>query len=231
MRNVAVLLAAGSGKRTQSALPKQFVKIAGKPMIFYTLEAFQNHPDIDEILLVLSADLIDKVSDFVDLSQFPKCKDVIVGGKERYESSLAAVNYYAGQNLNLLLHDVARPLLSQAIISRITKALQNNQAVCTAIPAVDTIAEYNTSVPTLRYPNRAHCYAVQTPQAFHISLIERAFQMFLQNPIHAVTDDCSVVHYYLPEQPICFVEGERKNMKVTLPEDFTVVETLLKLNK
>lgn len=230
MRNVAVLLAAGSGKRTQSALPKQFVKIAGKPMIFYSLEAFHNHPEIDEILLVLSADTIDKISDYIDLSQFSKCKDLIVGGKERYESSLAAVTHYAGQNVNLLLHDVARPLLSQAIISRVIKALQHSHAVCTAIPTVDTIAEYDSSMPTLRYPNRSNCYAVQTPQAFHISLIERAFQLFLQTPNHAVTDDCSVIHYYLPEQPICFVEGERKNMKVTLPEDFAVIETLLKLD-
>lgn len=226
MKNIAIILAAGSGTRTHNDLPKQFIAVKGKPLLEYSLEAFQTHSEIDEILLVLSAQFVDRVSEFIDISRFPKVKGVIAGGKERYESSLAAVHFYAGQEVNLLLHDAARPLLSQAVISRVVGALHSHEAVCVAIPVVDTIAEIDANTQSVRYPDRKCCWAVQTPQAFSLPLIDKAFRLFLEAPNSSITDDCSVVRQYIPEQPIFFVEGERKNMKVTHPEDFAIVEML-----
>lgn len=230
MKNVAVLLAGGVGKRSQSAVPKQFVKINNQPLITYSLQAFQQHAEIDEILIVLPQEYVPIYTQYIDLKLYSKVVAVIAGGIERYESSWAAIRYYESQQVNMILHDVARPLVSQAVISRVVAALHKHQAVCTVLPVVDTIVELENSYSVKRYPLRKDCFMVQTPQAFSINLLQSAYKQLFQSYDINVTDDCSVVHRFFPNEIISFVEGEKQNFKVTFPEDFSLVEYFLHLS-
>lgn len=230
MKNVAVLLAGGVGNRSQSAVPKQFVKINNKPLITYSLQAFQQHTEIDEILIVLPHEYVSIYTQYFDLNSYSKVVAVIAGGKERYESSWAAICYYKSQQVNLILHDVARPLVSQTVISKVIAALRNYQAVCTILPVVDTIVELENNTSIRHYPSRKDCFMVQTPQAFSINLLQSAYKQLFQTSDINVTDDCSVVHRFFPNEIISFVEGEKQNFKVTFPEDFALVEYFLHLS-
>lgn len=225
MKKIVVILAAGLGKRVGEDLPKQWILIHGKPIIEYTIAVFHANPQIDEISVVLSPDFVGKLGDYIDLEQYPKIKAQIEGGKERYESTLAALNYYKDvSEAHILFHDAARPLITTEVVSRVLSALQDYKAVLTAIPSADTIVEVDSNKEVAHYPNRSEVYRAQTPQGFHLSLIREAFRLALLDSQKKVTDDCSLVHYYLPQIPIKVVEGASENFKITYPEDIVFFE-------
>ncbi len=225
MKKIVVILAAGSGKRVGEGLPKQWISVHGKPIVEYTITAFHAHPQIDEIAIVLSSDYVGKLGDYIDLEQYPKIKAQIEGGKERYESTLAALNYYKDEaEAHILFHDAARPLISTEVISRVLSALQDYQAVLTAIPSADTVVEVNLNQEVAHYPERSIIFRAQTPQGFHISVIREAFRLALLDSQKQITDDCSLVHYYLPHIPVKVVEGASENFKITYPEDIVFFE-------
>lgn len=229
MKNIAVILAGGTGQRLGDSVPKQFLKVAGKKIIEHTLDVFQNHPQIDEIVVVSNPNFLSDVENIVIKNSYTKLKRILQGGKERYHSSLAAINAYDGdKELNLIFHDAVRPLVNDRIISDCIQALEKYNAVDVAIKTTDTIIQVNEKYIT-GIPTRENLRNGQTPQAFKLSTIKKAYTLALQDPDFKTTDDCGVVYKYLPDEPVYVVKGEQFNMKLTYKEDLFLLDKLFQL--
>lgn len=227
MKNIAVILAGGKGSRFGAQLPKQFIKINNKTVLEYSITAFQKNLGIDEIIVVSNPDYITETEKIAKQTYFTKVKAVLPGGKERYHSSLAAINYQK-EEANLILHDAVRPLISDTVISKVTEALRNHKAVNVAVPTSDTILKADkTSGFIAEIPDRTVLFQSQTPQAFRLSVIKKAYRIGLKQANFKTTDDSGVVRNYLPEIDIFIVQGEHYNIKLTYPEDRFFVEFML----
>ncbi len=228
--NIAVLLAGGSGKRMGGPEPKQFIQVADKTILEHSIRAFSFNEGIDEIVIVSHADFLDRVQSIA--MDYPKVKHIVPGGKERYDSSLAAIELYKNRpNDNLLIHDAVRCLVSQRVITDCVNALKKFQAVDVAIACTDTICEINEAGHIARIPARSTLRNVQTPQGFRVGTIAKAYELGLKDPQFVTTDDAGVVHRYLPEVPIFVIDGESTNIKITFPEDLILAEKLLTKKK
>ena len=225
-RNVAVVLAGGKGSRMGGDTPKQFFIVKGRTLLEYSVGAFDSNPLIDEIVIVSHKDYIKRVQELVRLGGFRKVAHILEGGKERYDSSLAAIRQYDGEDVNLIFHDAARPLVSQRIIDDVVEALKHDRACGVAMPSVDTILVcengYLQSVP-----DRNTMYRAQTPQGFDIKAIQQAYAIGLQDPAFTATDDCGILLKYCPEIPISIIRGDDANLKVTYHDDLHLLETYL----
>ena len=227
--NIAVVLAGGSGLRLGNDQPKQFLKVAGKKVIEHTIEAIESAENIDEICIVSRIDYIHEVENLVINNGYKKVKKILAGGKERYDSSLAAINAYTNNDDNLLFHDAVRPLITERIIDDCIKALQQYNAVDVAVKTTDTIIQVNTNQCINNIPNRNELYNGQTPQGFKRGTIAKAYELALQDPNFITTDDCGTVRRYLPDEPIYVVNGENFNMKLTYVEDLFLLDKLFQL--
>lgn len=231
--NIAVILSAGTGSRFGSDVPKQFINLAGKNIIEYTIAAFEQNSNIDEVCIV--ADLIyhEKLLAISKENGFKKVKRIIQGGLERKDSSYNAIKEYENlKNINLLFHDAVRPFVSQRIINETIKSLEKYNAIDVAIPTADTIIEIDSDTKTIsNIPQRSKLQRGQTPQAFKLETIQKAHELANKDKNEPMfTDDCGLVKQYLPEEKIFVVEGEEKNIKITYPEDLLFAEKLIQLN-
>ncbi|MBO7457982.1 MAG: bifunctional cytidylyltransferase/SDR family oxidoreductase [Paludibacteraceae bacterium] len=227
--NIAVILAGGSGSRLGNDVPKQFMKVAGKQVIEHTIDVFENCRQIDEICIVSKPDYVVNVEELVVKNQYKKVKKILNGGKERYDSSLAAINAYTDDDTNLLFHDAVRPLLSERVIIDCIAALEKYNAVDVAVKTTDTIISVDANECIDFIPNRAHLRNGQTPQCFKRGTIKRAYELALADPNFVTTDDCGTVRRYMPEEPVFVVEGENANMKLTYLEDLFLLDKLFQL--
>jgi ribitol-5-phosphate 2-dehydrogenase (NADP+) / D-ribitol-5-phosphate cytidylyltransferase len=229
LRTVGVVLAGGVGARVGLAIPKQLLKIAGKPIIEHTLDAFEAAAEIDEILVLMAPGYVDDISEIVSARGFKKVTAVLEGGVTRNDSTKVALDALGTEECNVLFHDAVRPLVSQRIIRECVNALRGFEAVDVVIPSADTIVVVDGDVIT-GVPERSSLRRGQTPQGFRLSTIRRAYELAWQDPNFAATDDCSVVLKYLPEVPIHLVEGSEHNMKVTAPLDLFLADKLFQLS-
>ncbi|MBQ9340571.1 MAG: bifunctional cytidylyltransferase/SDR family oxidoreductase [Paludibacteraceae bacterium] len=227
--NIAVILAGGSGTRLGNDIPKQFMKVAGKQVIEHTVDVFERSRLIDEICIVSRPDFISEVEELVVKNNYLKVRKILAGGKERYDSSLAAINAYTDDNDNLLFHDAVRPLVSERIISDCVEALNTYNAVDVASRTTDTIISVDKDECIDFIPNRAALRNGQTPQCFKRGTIRRAYELALADPDFTTTDDCGTVRRYLPEEKIYVVAGENSNMKLTYVEDLFLLDKLFQL--
>lgn len=232
--NVGVILAAGRGERSGFEQPKQMMKLAGRPLVEHTIAVFQNSKAIDEILIVTNKDCIGRIEEMVASHRFNKVKGVILGGAERYHSSLAAISAYESANLTrpvrLIFHDAVRPLLSERIIQDVTSALDHYNAVDVVVPTTDTIISADPVTNTIDFiPDRSKLRNGQTPQGFALDTIRKAYEIALEDPGFRTTDDCGVVLKYLPDEKIYLVSGENNNVKLTYREDLHILDKLLQL--
>lgn len=227
MRNIAIILAGGSGTRLGGDKPKQFIRVAGKQIIEYSIEAFEHCARIDEICIVCREDYIVYMDELVQKNGYIKVKQILSGGKERYDSSIAAINAYPDNDTNLLFHDAVRPMVSERIINDCIDALAQYNAVDVAVKTTDTIIAVNADGCITDIPDRACLRNVQTPQGFKRGTICKAYELALADPNFVTTDDCGVVRKYLPQEPIYVVEGENTNIKLTYREDLLLLEILL----
>ncbi len=225
--NIAVILAGGSGTRLGGPLPKQFMTAAGKTILEHTIEAFEHHARIDEIAVVIRNDYIEEAKAIVERNGYKKVRKILAGGKERYDSSLAAIRAYTHDDDLLLLHDAVRPLVSSRIIDDCLTALDTFRAVAVAVKTTDTIYQVDNNGCICAIPPRSTLRNAQTPQAFRRGTISEAYAIALQDPDFVTTDDIGVVSRYLPHEPIYVVEGEASNIKVTYKEDLPLLERLL----
>jgi 2-C-methyl-D-erythritol 4-phosphate cytidylyltransferase len=219
MKNIAVILAGGTGNRLDKNHPKQFLKVAGKTVIEHTVNIFEKTKSIDEVVIVSNATYLQEVENIVLKNAWKKIKKILMGGAERQDSSLAAIREFEGQdNINLIFHDAVRPLVSSRIINDVVAALNKYNAVDVAIPAVDTIIEVDNDI-IVNIPDRSRLYRSQTPQGFKLHVIQKAYELALQDKSFKATDDCGIVRKYLPDELIFVVAGEESNIKLTYKED------------
>lgn len=228
-KNIAVILAGGSGIRMGNPIPKQFLKVAGKKIIEHTLSVFENNALIDEICVVSKSGFVSEVENLIVLGQYKKVKKVLVGGEQRYQSSLAAIRAYNNDDDNLIFHDAVRPLVNDRIIEDCVKALETYNAVDVAIKTTDTIVRSNDKNCIVDIPNRMELRNGQTPQCFKLGTIKKAYEFALEDANFSTTDDCGVVRKYLPKEPIFIVSGEIFNMKLTYLEDLFLLDKLFQL--
>lgn len=220
-KNVAVVLAGGVGKRFGAPEPKQFLMLGDKTVLEHAIAAFDRNEHISEVAVVVHPDYVDRVKDMVNKGDFHKVAHILCGGAERTDSTQSALHAYANAAVNLLLHDAARPLVSDAVITRVCEALQQHCAVAVAQPVTDTIVSADADLLKATLV-RSTLRSMQTPQAFCRETLAQAFSMAMADPQFQATDDCGVVAKYLPHIPIHLVEGEEKNRKLTSPEDLPI---------
>ncbi len=215
MKTTAIIVAAGTGSRFKSDTPKQFLDLAGKPVIVRTLERFQNAEAIDSIVLVLPATRIN-VADFA----FTKLGKIVAGGDTRAESVLNGLNATADADI-VAVHDGARPLVSTDEIDRTVARAKEMGAACLVAAVTDTIKSIrgNEISGTL---DRNKLRRALTPQAFKIEVLRRAFEMGEID--EDVTDECFLVEKL--GHPIAFVEGSARNIKITNPDDLRLAEII-----
>ena len=248
MYNIAVILAGGIGARVGGNTPKQLLPLQdGKSVLEHAVDAFEQSPHIDEVCIVMHPDYIAYAEQMLLANAWQKVRHIIPGGKERWESSVQAIRamgyrlWAIGEEnncqlpiancpntINLLLHDAARPFVSQEIIARVCEALKEHEAVTVAIPSTDTVYEM-VDGKVARIPQRSTIMRAQTPQAFRLELIAEAYAKALGvESLSAeacaeahlpATDDCGIVHEHMPQVPIYIVEGEEQNKKITFKED------------
>lgn len=233
-RTVAVILAAGRGERTGLEKPKQLLKLAGRPIIEHTIDAFQRNAAIDEILVVTNRDCTDVIENIVASQRFTKVKSVILGGRERCDSSLAAIDateyLCRTHSVRLVFHDAVRPLVSDRIITDVVAALEHYSAVDVVVPTTDTIISADPISNTIDFiPDRSKLLNGQTPQGFAHETIKSAYEIALKDKEFKTTDDCGVVLKYLPSEKIYLVRGEQENIKLTYAEDLQIMDKLLQL--
>lgn len=265
MQNIAVILAGGIGARVGGNTPKQLLPLPdGHSVLEHAVNAFEQSPHIHEVCIVMHPDYIAYAEQMLLANAWQKVRHIIPGGKERWESSVNAIRQVRGERLevkgqetncqlpianchnavNLLLHDAARPFVSQEIIARVCEALEEHEAVTVAIPSTDTVYEMADN-KVARIPQRSTIMRAQTPQAFRLELIAEAYARALspianshgvasnssqcerplgETPSHNLkeviaTDDCGIVHKHMPHIPIHIVLGEEQNKKITFKED------------
>jgi 2-C-methyl-D-erythritol 4-phosphate cytidylyltransferase len=225
-RTVAVLLAGGTGTRTGLDRPKQLVEVGGRTVLEHGLRALHDHPDVDDVLVVMAPDHLDAARRLVD--GWPKVREVLPGGETRTASTLAALAHLGDTDTRLLLHDAARPLLPARVVTDVLAALDTHGAVATGVPSTDTVLEVGPDGTLVGVPPRESLRRAQTPQGFHADVLRRAYAAAAADPGFLATDDCSVVHRYLPDVPVAVVEGDEANLKVTTALDLVLVEELLR---
>ena len=229
MKNIAIILAGGSGRRMGGALPKQFLEVNNRTILEYTIDNFERAECIDEIAIVTHPDYVDKMQQIISSNPWKKVARILLGGKERTDSTLSALRAYTNKDDRLLIHDGVRPMVSQQIIQNVCSALSEYDVVNLAIPAVDTIIEVKDGV-MVAAPRRDLLRQVQTPQGFKRETLALAYEKALADPDFMATDDCGVVFKYHPASPIKIVEGETSNIKITYKEDLEILKKHLNTN-
>lgn len=229
-KNVAIVLSAGRGKRMNSAVQKQYLLIKGKPVICYSLQAFQDCPFIDEIILVTGKDDIEYCrKDIVEKYGFTKVTVITPGGAERYISV-----YHGLQQIKedgyVFIHDGARPFVDQQMLSRAMDAVKTYRACVVGMPVKDTIKISDRDGFAECTPERALVWQVQTPQVFETALAKECYEKLMQE-LQAgsqlfVTDDAMVVEHESAVK-VRLVEGSYENIKITTPEDLKLAEIFL----
>lgn len=227
MTNVAVILAGGMGTRVGGNIPKQLIPLSdGRSVLEHSVDAFEAASCIDEIVIVMHPEWLKEAEKLSRRNAWQKVRQIISGGSERWESSWHAIQAFSGQlsDISLWLHDAARPFVSQRILADVAEALETHAAVTVAVPVTDTLYKVRRDdvrgtkeVETI--PSRTDFMRAQTPQAFHLDVLQKAFERALAQGQVAVTDDVGIVQAYMPEQPIFIVSGEEANRKITYAED------------
>ena len=222
----AIVLSAGQGKRMGSAIQKQYIELSGKPIIFYTLDAFQKSAIIDDIVLVVGEGQEKWVRDeIVEKYQLTKVRSIIPGGKERYDSvwnGLKAIrDGMAGEEAKegyVYIHDGARPFVDEQIIKRGYACVKANRACVAGVPSKDTVKIVDENQFAVNTPVRKYVWIVQTPQVFETELITQAYKNLMEHDRENVTDDAMVVEQEM-QIPVKLYEGSYCNIKITTPED------------
>ena len=223
MSNTAVILAAGLGKRMQAGHNKQFIEICGQSVLTHTLTVFAQIPEIAKIVLVVRAGEEDTGRNMIP--EIAESKTVLaIGGKERQDSVHNGIRAITWECEYILIHDGARPLVTEEVIRRTLLAAQNSGAAICAVPVKDTIKQADSDGNVLATIPRESLWAVQTPQVFRADLIRRAYEnAYVHN--HYGTDDASLVEYL--GEKIKIVTGDYENIKITTPEDIPTAEQIL----
>ncbi|HPJ82856.1 MAG TPA: 2-C-methyl-D-erythritol 4-phosphate cytidylyltransferase [Bacteroidales bacterium] len=228
-RNIAVIMAAGKGTRLGTSIPKQYLELGGRLVLERAIDAFDGHPEIDQVAIVADPHEMGRIKKIVQDNTWKKITMIIPGGEKRFHSSWAAIKEFSDKpENNLILHDAARPLVSGEIISAVIEKLKHCRAVGVAVPVTDTLFFTGPGKNhIIRVPDRDLFQKAQTPQGFRISVLSKAYGYALKDPVFSTTDDCGVVKRYMHNEKILLVPGDEKNMKITYPGDLEILRAWL----
>lgn len=231
MKTTAIVLAAGRGTRMESDIPKQYLELSGKPVLYYALKAMEDS-FIDSVILVTSANEIEYCRNhIVEQYGFRKVNAILEGGVQRYHSVMNAVLGMAPCDY-VFIHDGARPLVTEEILGRLYEQVQKDSACIAGMPVKDTVKIADASGYIEATPNRNLVWNVQTPQVFSYELIHAAYAMLREKERELtecgiqITDDAMVVETFLGTK-IKLVEGSYRNIKITTPEDLEIAEKFM----
>lgn len=226
MAAAGIVLAGGRGTRMQSTIPKQYMLLAGKPLLYYSLRAFEES-SVERVVLVTAEGEEDYCrTELIERYGFTKVTAVTAGGAERYESVFHGLQA-AGEPEYVLIHDGARPLVTADLIDRLLRQAESYKACVAGMPVKDTIQMTDENGVITLTPKRESLWVAQTPQAFEFALVYDAYEQLMKEPEVNVTDDAMVVGLY-GDVPIQMIRGSYTNLKVTTPEDIVLAEALLK---
>ena len=221
----AIILAGGKGKRMRSAISKQFIDIKGKPIIYYTLKKFSENKKIDNIIVVLPEDEVKYFKENILKKYELRINKIVIGGKERQDSVYNALKSLKNSSTDIvLIHDGARPFISERIINEGIKFAEIYGADAPGVMPKDTIKVKNEKNFSVDTPNRANLVSIQTPQVFKFDEILECHEKIRYNG-EKVTDDTMVVEKY--GYSVYLYDGEYTNIKVTTPEDLILAERLI----
>lgn len=235
-RTTAIVLAAGQGKRMQSSIHKQYLLIHDKPVLYYSLKAFEDSL-INDIILVVGKGEEDYCrEEIIKKYGFDKVRAVVQGGKERYHSVANGIRSINWQCDYVFIHDGARPFVNVQIIKRAYDEVKQFKACVIGMPVKDTVKIADGNGFVAETPNRSHIWQIQTPQVFETELITSAYERLLseEEKMSAngviITDDAMVVEYFM-DTPVRLVQGSYENIKITTPEDLKIAEIFLNKTK
>lgn len=230
----AVVLSAGSGSRMKSDIPKQYMDLNGKPVIYYSLKAFEDSGFSSIVLVCGKNDVEYCKTEIVEKYGLTKVKAVVAGGKERHHSVYEGLKAVQGADY-VFIHDGARPMITTQIIKRLQDVVIKEQTAVAGMPVKDTIKIVDENHYVESTPERKYVWQVQTPQCFSYSIIYEAYESIIMDeeegiPIPPVTDDAMVLSY-VSDYEVKMVEADYKNIKITTPEDILIASVFLKVVK
>ena len=228
---VAVVLAAGFGTRFDPDNPKQLVSVGGKPIVCWSIEAFERCGRVSDIVVVVNPKVRSAVESLIGDMGYTKVRVIIDGGAERMDSTAAAIDTLAAacipDDAKILIHDAVRPFVEQSSIEGSIDALDQFTAATVAYASTDTVllTEDLGDVKVVKsVPDRPNTFRAQTPQSFRFATIRRAYELAASDPDFHPTDDTRVVVDYLPDEPVAIVSGSETNLKITTLEDVPTAE-------
>jgi 2-C-methyl-D-erythritol 4-phosphate cytidylyltransferase len=229
MRTDAIIAAAGKGQRMGGEVKKQFISLNGIPLLVYTLRAFEEFDGIEHVYLVIDEGDFDYCQgEIIRKYGMTKVVQLVAGGEHRQDSVWNGLKAMEGRCDVAIVHDGARPFVSQAIIKRLMAAMKDAQAVVTGVPARDTIKRVDERGDVLDTLRRDTLFHIQTPQGFRYDVIKKAYERAFREGIRG-TDDA-----YLVERmgiQVKVIEGSPFNIKITTPEDIALAHCILEAGK
>lgn len=234
-KNIAVIFAGGSGKRMNTvSRPKQFLELNGKPVMIYTLELFDNHPQIDAICVVCIEHWIPFLQKQIKKFEINKVVEIVPGGETGQDSiynGLCAAERWANQHdaeANVLIHDGVRPLITEQTITDNIEAVTAHGNCITCVPATETFVVKQED-ESLEIPSRENSLIARAPQSFRLSDILAAHRMARENGKHDFIDSCTMMSHY--GHHMHTIIGPMENIKITTPTDFFIFRAMVEVHE
>ena len=229
MSNIAIIFAGGTGKRMNTrSKPKQFLELHSKPILVYTLEKFNNHPDIDGIVLVILESWIEYCKDLVKKFRLSKIKAVVAGGDSALSSQrngLLKVAELFSKDSIVLIHDGVRPLIdADTIMENINCVIKYGSAI-TVSPATETVTLFKSENQIMDILDRKHCLIAKAPQCFYLNELLEAHRKAMNDNLYDFIDSGSLMKFY--GHSLYTVMGKVENIKITTPADFYIFRAIL----
>lgn len=226
MNYTAIVLAAGSGSRMNTTIKKQYLLLEEKPILYYSLKAFEESTVTDIVLVVGHGEVEYCKKEIVERYQLKKVTAIVEGGKERYHSVFEGLKAIKNADY-VLIHDGARPFVTGEILERAMRSVEKYRACVVGMPVKDTIKIVDENGYSKETPERRNVWMMQTPQCFEFGLIYEAYEKMLQEEDETITDDAMVLER-VHDLPVKLIEGSYSNIKITTPEDLVIAEAYLK---
>lgn len=235
--NTALILAAGVGQRMRNAgLPKQFLKLFGKPIIIYTLEKFSNHPEIDNIIIVCREGYLDYTEQLIREYHIQKVSRLLIGGNERQVSlrkGVEAIRANGGKDEDIIvIHDGVRPMVSSATIRENIRVARCCGCAITVHPAIESIVITDSDRAGIDdFRKRRNTYSLTAPQSFLLGNLWKAFSEGVQEEYKGMPLLDAGMLYASRGGEIHLVKEQNKNIKITTPEDFYYLKAMIELEE
>lgn len=233
-KNIAIIFAGGSGARMGTGLPKQFLEVAGKPIIIHTLNIFEEHEEIDKIYISCKEEYINRLERLIDRHRITKVAGIIAGGVTGQDSIYNALKLAESENDGddiVLIHDGVRPYVTASVISKDIESVKKHGSAITCASLVETPVMSTSGVTIEDVPSRDHFFTAQAPQCFYLKDVIEAHEITRKtNPNYdGVVDTCSLMQKLGKE--MAMVKGNRGNIKVTTPEDLYIFHGLVQYHE